>query len=46
MKDKQQTIQFYVNNITFIHKDKKVNDWFEEWLQQEYRQYGKVNATW
>ena len=45
VEGKQQTIRFHVDDIMSSHKDPKINDQFESWLQKEYGQHGKVKAT-
>jgi hypothetical protein len=38
----QQTLLFHVDNLKSSHKNPKVNDKFEHWLQSNYGQHGKV----
>jgi hypothetical protein len=38
----QHTLLFYVDNLKSSHKDPKVNDKFEQWLQTNHGQHGKV----
>jgi hypothetical protein len=38
----QQTLLFHVDDLKSSHKDPKVNDEFEQWLQSDYGKHGKV----
>ena len=38
----QHTVLFHVDDLKSSHKDLKVNDTFELWLQKNYGQHGKV----
>jgi hypothetical protein len=38
----QHTILFHVDDLKSSHIDPKINDQFEEWLQDNYGQHGKV----
>ena len=41
-KGSQHTVLFHVDDLKSSHKDRKVNDGFEHWLQENYGQHGKV----
>ena len=41
---KQHTIRFHVDDIMSSHKDKKVNDEFNKWLNKMYGKYGEVKV--
>eukprot|EP00978_Attheya_sp_CCMP212_P044901 scaffold326348_cov39-Attheya_sp.AAC.1 len=41
-KGSQHTLLFHVDDLKSSHKDSKVNDEFETWLQKNYGQHGKV----
>ena len=43
-KGKQHTVLFHVNDLKSSHKDPRVNDKFEKWLQQKYGHHGKVKV--
>jgi hypothetical protein len=43
-KGSQQTIIFHVDNLKSSHKDSRVNDQFDKWLQKNYREHEK-NTT-
>jgi hypothetical protein len=38
----QQTLLFHVDDLKSSHKDPRVNDKFEQWLQSNYSKHGKV----
>jgi hypothetical protein len=38
----QQTLLFHMDNLKSSHKDPKVNDKFEQWLQSNCGKHGKV----
>jgi hypothetical protein len=40
-KGAQHTLLFHVDDLKSSHKDPKVNDEFEEWLQMKYGEHGK-----
>jgi len=42
IKSAQHTVAFHVNDLKSSHKDPKVNDDFEKWLEQTYGKQGKV----
>ena len=41
----QQTIRFHADDVMSSHIDPKVNDEFEEWLNEMYGEYGEVKST-
>ena len=41
-KGTQHTVLFHVDDLKSSHKDPKINDIFEQWLQENYGQHGKV----
>jgi hypothetical protein len=41
----QQTIRFHVDDVCSSHKDKKVNDEFLKWLNDNMVKLGEVEAT-
>jgi hypothetical protein len=44
VKGKQQTIIFHVDDLKSSHQDPKVNDEFEQWLNFEFGEHGKVTT--
>jgi len=40
----QHTVRFHVDDLMSSHKDPKVNDKFEKWLQIKYGQHAEVKA--
>jgi Reverse transcriptase (RNA-dependent DNA polymerase) len=42
IKGDQQTIVFHVDDLKSSHKNSKVNDEFEHWLNKKYGDHGKV----
>lgn len=42
---KQHTILFHVDDLLSTHVNPKQNDWFLEWLNKKYGNFGKVVAT-
>jgi hypothetical protein len=40
----QQTVLFHVDALKSSHKDKRVNDEFDKWLQKTYGEHGPVTA--
>ena len=40
----QHTLLFHVDDVKSSHRDPKVNDQFEQWLQDNYGQHGKVTS--
>ena len=42
IKSAQHRVAFHVNDLKSSHKDPKVNDDFEKWLEQTYGKQGKV----
>ena len=45
IRGKQHTISWHVDDLKSSHKDPKVNDEFQAWLQKEYGQEREVTAT-
>jgi hypothetical protein len=43
-KGSQQTIIFHVDDLKSSHKDARVNDQFDKWLQIKYGEHGKVTT--
>mgnify|MGYP002176679840 FL=1 len=43
-KGSQQTVLFHVDDLKSSHKDKRVNDEFDKWLQKTYGEHGPVTA--
>jgi hypothetical protein len=40
--DRNKTLLLHVDNLKSSHKDRTVNDKFEQWLQTNYGKHGKV----
>jgi hypothetical protein len=45
VRHKRHTIRFHVDDLMCSHKDPKVNDEFEKWLNKTYGKHGKVTTT-
>ena len=45
VEGKQQTVRFHVDDLLSSHKDKKVNDAFDKWLNKMYGAHGAVKVT-
>ncbi|WP_288992819.1 polyprotein of Ty1/Copia retrotransposon [uncultured Marinobacter sp.] len=41
-KGSQHTLLFHVDDLKSSHKDRKVNDQFDKWLQHNYGEHGEV----
>ncbi len=41
-KGPHHTLLFHVDDLKFSHKDSKVNDQFDKWLQENYGEHGEV----
>jgi hypothetical protein len=41
-KGSQHTLLFHVDDVKSSHKDSKVNDQFDKWLQENYGEHGEV----
>ncbi len=41
-KGSQHTLLFHVDDLKSSHKDSKVNDQFDKWLQENYGEHGEV----
>jgi hypothetical protein len=45
-KGSQHTLLFHVDDLKSSHKDPKVNDQFDKWLQDDYGAHGEVTTHW
>jgi hypothetical protein len=45
VKHKRHTVRFHVDDLMCSHKDPKVNDEFEKWLNKTYGEHGNVTTT-
>jgi hypothetical protein len=45
-KGSQHTLLFHVDDLKSSHKDSKVNDQFDKWLQEDYGEHGEVAIHW
>ena len=45
VRKRQHTVRFHVDDLLSSHKDPKVNDAFDVWLNKTYGGYGKVKCT-
>ena len=45
VRKSQHTIRFHVDDLKSSHKNPKVNDDFEKWLNKKYGAYGKVKTV-
>jgi hypothetical protein len=43
-KGSQQTIIFHMDDLKSSHKDARINDQFDKWLQTKYGEHGKVTT--
>ena len=45
VNNKQHTVRFHVDDLMSSHVDPKVNDDFENWLNEMYGSYSKVKCV-